>query len=616
MGPNETMVRELNRELARPLNLETVAGWQIRQERGVPGRLQMDEARVSLRYPNLPHLCRLLGLASEHLGEQVTVEEKARFSELSFMVDCSRNAVPKVETVKKLLRRMALMGYHALLLYTEDTYELSDYPYFGYLRGRYSQRELKEIDGYAGIFGIEVIPCIQTLAHLNAIFHWETFRDIHDTRDILLCDEEKTYDLIRAMVSTCAACFRSRKIHVGMDEAELLGKGKFESKHGYEPGHSIMLRHLGRVAEICRACGLQPMMWSDMFIKNLRSFPEGERAVHLREVRRRIPQDVTLVYWDYYARTQEKYDRNLQEHLALSDRVAFAGGAWRWSGFAPLLDHSLLASRLALASCLKMGISRVMVTAWGDNGAECGLWVVLPVLQYYAEVCYSGDVKVNKALLTRRLYSCAGVDFGDLMRTSVLNYVPHNPAPGKISSGPAKYLFYQDPLLGLFDCHVAPETADHFRACVAAMAKAADRNHREEKTFRTLEALARVLADKCDFGVALKDAYDRRDMDRLVALEERCGKLVKLVEAFLAALRRQWREENKEFGFEVLELRIGGLLQRLKTTAETIALFRTGAIPAIEALEEEKLPFGCEQVDPYGPLENCEWSKMVTAMEI
>lgn len=613
---NENLIRELNHELAEPLDWGTVAAWKIQQDPGMPACLQMDGKQASLRYPSLPHLCRLLGLAAEHLGEQVTLEEQARFTELSFMVDCSRNAVPRVETVKKLLRRMALMGYHALLLYTEDTYELPSYPYFGYLRGRYTRQELREIDDYAALFGIEVIPCIQTLAHLNAIFHWEAFRDIHDTRDILLCDEEKTYALIREMVVTCAECFRSRKIHVGMDEAELLGKGTFEARHGYEPRSAIMLRHLGRVAEICRSCGLQPMMWSDMFIKNLRGLPETERADHVQEIRSRIPQDVTLVYWDYYARTKEKYDRNLEEHLALSQRVAFAGGAWRWSGFAPLLDHSLLASRLALSSCLEKKISRVMVTAWGDDGAECGLWVVLPVLQYYAEVCYSGDVAVDRTLLSRRLYSCAGVDFEDMMQTSALNYVPHNPAPGKLSSGPAKYLFYQDPLLGLFDCHVAPETADHFRACAAAMARAAARNPREEKTFRTLEALARVLADKCDFGVALKEAYDRRDMEQLAALENRCGELVTLVEAFLAALRRQWREENKEFGFEVLDLRIGGLIRRLQTTAETIGQFRAGEIPAIEVLEAEKLPFGCDRADPYGPLENCEWSKMVTAMEI
>jgi hypothetical protein len=36
--------------------------------------------------------------------------------------------------------------------------------------------ELKEIDVYAQKCGMEVIPCIQTLAHLNQIFRWPKYR--------------------------------------------------------------------------------------------------------------------------------------------------------------------------------------------------------------------------------------------------------------------------------------------------------------------------------------------------------------------------------------------------------------------------------------------------------
>ena len=44
------------------------------------------------------------------------------------MLDCSRNAVPRVEAVKMVLRKMALMGLNTLMLYTEDTYEVPEQP--------------------------------------------------------------------------------------------------------------------------------------------------------------------------------------------------------------------------------------------------------------------------------------------------------------------------------------------------------------------------------------------------------------------------------------------------------------------------------------------------------
>ena len=68
---------------------------------------------------------------------------------------------------KKLIDALQKMGYNTLELYTEDTFEVEGEPYFGYLRGRYSSEEIKEIDKYARAHGIELIPCIQTLAHFS-----------------------------------------------------------------------------------------------------------------------------------------------------------------------------------------------------------------------------------------------------------------------------------------------------------------------------------------------------------------------------------------------------------------------------------------------------------------
>jgi hypothetical protein len=56
------------------------------------------------------------------------------------MIDCSRNGILRPKTVYFLLNNMA---------YTEDTYEVEGEPLFGYLRGKYTMRELSLIDDYA-----------------------------------------------------------------------------------------------------------------------------------------------------------------------------------------------------------------------------------------------------------------------------------------------------------------------------------------------------------------------------------------------------------------------------------------------------------------------------------
>ena len=112
------------------------------------------------------------------------------------MLDCSRNAVLNLESAKKLIDSLQKMGYNALELYAEDTYEVKDEPYFGYLRGRYSGRELKELDAYAAARGVELIPCIQTLAHFTNPVKLPRFRKLTDANDILLIDEEETYEFL------------------------------------------------------------------------------------------------------------------------------------------------------------------------------------------------------------------------------------------------------------------------------------------------------------------------------------------------------------------------------------------------------------------------------------
>lgn len=610
----QMIAAELNRELMRPVD---ITGWVFLPWENGGACLHREGGKTQICFHTLPQLCRMIGRAAG--GEEAVTEGNPRFRELSFMLDCSRNAVPTVQTVKKLIRRLALMGYNALLLYMEDTYVLEGYPYFGYMRGRYTHAELKQIDEYAAIFGIEVIPCIQTLAHLNAIFRWNAFDSVHDTGDILLSDTEQTDALIRAMISTCASIFRSRQIHIGMDEAEMLGKGKHEALFGPEDRTAILLRHLNRVSEICREYGFRPKMWSDMFMKALRPLPEEQWPDYEQQIRNQIPENVQLVYWDYYARQKEKYDRNIKLHQRLSQRVCFAGGAWKWSGFAPLLDHSMLAGKLALGSCLEYGVSDVMLTAWGGNGSECDMWTTLPVMQYYAEVCYTGQAEIASDTLADRMLACTGVIYGDMLATSRLNYVPHNPAPGKLSAGPAKYFLYQDPMLGLFDRHVdSAACADHYRESAAAMHLAAQRNRRETIVFETMEKLALVLEKKCDFGIRLKNAYDAGNRVALAALAEECEEIVCRIEDFRASLEKQWREKYKAFGWEVQDIRLGGLMCRMRTTAARVRAYLDGASDHLEELEEARLPFEVLRPEDgkFSIVENRNWDDMVTAMDL
>ncbi|MEG0397418.1 MAG: hypothetical protein RR612_11870, partial [Oscillospiraceae bacterium] len=74
------------------------------------------------------------------------VSQKACYNDLGLMVDCSRNAVLNMSAFKQLVITLAKMGYTVIQLYMEDTFELPQYPYFGYKRGFFTKNELREMD--------------------------------------------------------------------------------------------------------------------------------------------------------------------------------------------------------------------------------------------------------------------------------------------------------------------------------------------------------------------------------------------------------------------------------------------------------------------------------------
>ena len=306
------------------------------------------------------------------------------FDNFGVMIDVSRNAVMSVDGLKKFLPLLKKMGYNSVMLYTEDTYEVEGHPYFGYMRGRYSLDEIREIDRFAEELGMELIPCIQTLAHLKQSFKWGTVPMDH--HDVLLCDDKETYKLIDDMFKTVKKTFSSRLIHIGMDEAWNMGRGKYLKKYGLEPGDKLFCDHLAKVRELANKYNFKPMIWSDMIIRF-----GGSRRVYdpntviTPELCELVPKNCELVFWDYYNPGESFYTKNIQNHRALGAHTIFAGGIWTWSGHCPYFSESIANTRPALDACKKTKTRNVFFTLWGDNGGECSRFAILPSLKFVGD---------------------------------------------------------------------------------------------------------------------------------------------------------------------------------------------------------------------------------------
>lgn len=572
---------------------------------------------VTIRYCQTAHFFRGVGLLLQHLDNPTfSCKETVWLDENGVMLDCSRNAVYRPAFVRKYLEVMAFSGMNTLYLYLEDTYEIPEYPYFGQMRGRYSQKDLKDIVAFAGLFGIEVVPCIQTLAHMRTFLRWPDSSRLRDTDNILLAEDPETYRLIRAMLRSLRQCFSTRRIHLGMDEAEGLGTGRYFLKNGWENPILILQRHLAHVMEYCREFDFEPMIWSDMYFKlagNSENYYDLPKDYQWKE-EEKAPEDLTLVYWDYYSHEEAVYRKMVHLHQGLASRLIFAGGGWIWNGLAPNYSRATDTTRKAMHVLHETGIRQAFCTLWSDNGSETPQLAGLYSTVLFSE--FGFHETVDDELLNSRLMFHTGVPLSAWMLLDRMDATPGTAPDNRRAANTSKMMLYQDPLLGLFDAQTGHLHLDRWYH---------DLTEDLEQTlpqipeafaplFRYYYQLASLLSRKSTLGQNITAAYlagNREAVRRLS--EETLPSCIEDSRAVLALREQLWMDSMRPQGFEVVNIRMSGVTARLEAAKRRLDAWLAEEIDGIPELEDPRLPYDPSLTGDDALSSHNLWEYLVTA---
>src|SRR5699024_2905493 len=245
----------------------------------------------------------------------------------------------------------------------------------------------------------------------------------------------------------------------------------------------------------------------------------------------------------------------------------------------------------ALTACKEANIEDIFVTLWGDDGYENNVFNALLCLQFYAEHAYTKEIDEEK--LHERVEFCTGISANRFLMLNELDTPPGVEEGNLEQTNPSKFLLWQDTLLGLFDKHIEGLDLDSYYEALAMKFN----NDRDSDTsldyiFDVPEKLSNVLALKAGIGVKLKEAYDLRDQTKLESIANNIiPEIIDRVQELREAHRTQWLTINKPFGWEVIDIRYGGLVNRLDTAMKRINDFINNKIDVIDELEQERLPF-------------------------
>ena len=553
------------------------------------------KARISAGTPAA--LCRALTEFAMRVSRGETefkLSRKQNFKWCGPMLDMSRDGVLRVGSVKKYLDMIACFGMNMLMLYTEDTFELPGYPFFGYKRGRYTLNELKEIDEYAYSLGIEVIPCVQTLGHLDKYLPWQEADAIRDTNFNLMPGSPESLEFIEAVLKQMKKAFRSENIHIGMDEASDVGLGNYYKKHRGEviDQNALIFDHLAKVCDLCKKYGYKPMIWSDLF------FPDPDsREIYTynsrlpEEYTDKIPENIRFMYWYYSGKNKNRYLTLLKRHKETGRPIAFAGAGWNWEGFAPNTQFAFDCMIPALDACLEEDPEMILNTLWGNGGCETSFFLCHPSNALFAEYQWSDKPDISSVWSINEFVTKTPEKLYRLIDT--LNYGLY----GNVILG--RKLLRQD-ILGTVrkdnDGYIQENMPDVFkngepmtsyRNAAAELRKYISENGDWDEYFELEAAVLETAAYKAEIYSYLQKAYkdgDKKGLERLAS-----SVLPQCIESYkklYSLFEKQWNREYKAFGWDVHCSRSGAQLARMDHAINKIKAYLSGSLGMIEELEE------------------------------
>jgi hypothetical protein len=194
---------------------------------------------------------------------------------------------PQFDWLIKWLEQLSAWKINTVIMEYEDKFPFRKAQDVAH-RTAWTPDQVKQFIARAGELGIEVIPLIQTLGHLEYVLVHERYAHLRELPGIYsqACPANGgTLELITTMLSEVIELHPDLKyLHIGADETAFLGKCDACSKVG--DALAVYIGYISKVCQWVQDRGIRPILWDDIVRKDPRRVTD-------------LPKSAVLMYWDY-----------------------------------------------------------------------------------------------------------------------------------------------------------------------------------------------------------------------------------------------------------------------------------------------------------------------------
>ena len=388
--PLEQLARDLGRLGVRARverNALGPASVRIRREAAVAGseayRLAVSPAGIEIlasadagAYYGVQTLRELVAAHGRALPA-CRIDDAPDFARRGVYLDCSRGKVPRVETLKALVERLAHWKVNEFQLYVENVFTWRRHPAIGRGYSPFTPEELLEVQDHCRRHHVRLVGSLASFGHMEKILALPAYRRLGEMAGFrgrpggtTLCPGDPgAIRLVEELYEEFVPLFEAGDFNVCCDETWELGKGRSRRRAERIGLGRVYLEFLKKIRRLCLKHGKRMNAWADIVLDH-------------PEVLRDVPQDIVMLNWDY---------RHYGPRIPRTGEILRAGlpcmvcpGTNSWNTHGGRLDLGMRNIRRFAREGLECGVEGLLNTDWGDNGHRNLLAVSLHNFAYGA----------------------------------------------------------------------------------------------------------------------------------------------------------------------------------------------------------------------------------------
>ena len=348
-------------------------------------------------------LMTLKQLAKNYQGQipSMEIKDEPDLKFRCFMLDISRNKVPKKETIYKYIDLLSDLKYNQLQLYVEGfSFEYKSMPFVNQDNNYISVEEYQQIEKYANQHFIDLIPNQNGFGHMTEWLKLDQFKHLANTDGLFKIwgsyrasstldpTNEESIKLVKAMYRDMLPYSNSPYFNMNFDEPYELGFNKSKPLCDEIGKEAVYARFFNTLAKEVKTYNKQPMLWGDV-------------VIHHPEAIKSLDEDAILIDWGYS--DDYPFLRNAKMLKQLKRPFMMAPGSAGWAMASGKLLEMLGSVKNSAEGCIYYDGLGVVFTDWGDFGHLQYPVFALPGIIYTALLCWNydkGSLHYIKEILT------------------------------------------------------------------------------------------------------------------------------------------------------------------------------------------------------------------------